>query len=380
MEQRYASPTSSSGGQPIALSWQHPAGLIGLSFINLLLRIVTLGVYGFWAKAEVRKRIWSAVRIEGEPLHYTGTGKELFLGFIAAFLIVLVPLIASAVAVFVTFGPDSVIANLYKVAVYILLFYLIGFAVYRAQRYRLSRTQWRAIRGSLVGSAASYAWTYFWTGLLAVLSLGWALPWRSTKLQGIMTRDMRFGGEPFRFDAKSGPLYAKFAVVWIAGIVVFAAVGLVIAGVLGVFDPASQLGGESSPFEIGPEGQKLPKLSTIAIIYGAFLLGMLVLSIFNAWYRASQMRHFFEHTHFDGATLRSTITTPGLIWIGVTNILLVAVTLGILAPVAYARITRYIVENTRIEGTVRLAEIEQGAEQNIRRGEGLAQAFDVDAF
>jgi hypothetical protein len=41
---------------------------------------------------------------------------------------------------------------------------------------------------------------------------------------------------------------------------------------------------------------------------------------------------------------------------------------------------RYIVENVEIDGTVRLAAITQAAEQNIRRGEGLAQVFDVDGF
>jgi hypothetical protein len=33
-----------------------------------------------------------------------------------------------------------------------------------------------------------------------------------------------------------------------------------------------------------------------------------------------------------------------------------------------------------IEGTVPLAGIAQGADQRITRGEGIAQAFDVDAF
>src|SRR5262245_1687148 len=83
------------GGQRITLSWKHPTGLVALSFINLLLMIVTLGIYGFWARTEVRKRTWSAVRIEGEPLHYTGTGGELFLGFLIAFFLVFVPLMLS---------------------------------------------------------------------------------------------------------------------------------------------------------------------------------------------------------------------------------------------------------------------------------------------
>jgi len=48
------------------ISWVPPAGgFAGLSMLNGLLRILTLGVYHFWGKTEVRQRIWSAVRIDG---------------------------------------------------------------------------------------------------------------------------------------------------------------------------------------------------------------------------------------------------------------------------------------------------------------------------
>ena len=58
-----------------AISWVHPPeGFLGLSLLNGVLRILTLGVYHFWGKTEVRQRIWSAVRIDGEPLDYRGTG------------------------------------------------------------------------------------------------------------------------------------------------------------------------------------------------------------------------------------------------------------------------------------------------------------------
>ena len=73
------------------LGWSQPAGMVGLSVKNFLLRIVTLGIYGFWGKTEVRKRIWSGIRLNGEPLQYSGTGKELFLGFLVIFGVVVLP-------------------------------------------------------------------------------------------------------------------------------------------------------------------------------------------------------------------------------------------------------------------------------------------------
>ena len=75
------------------IAWVHPpAGFLGLSLLNGLLRILTLGVYHFWGKTEVRQRIWSAVRVDGEPLEYRGTGSELFRGFLIVFFFILLPL------------------------------------------------------------------------------------------------------------------------------------------------------------------------------------------------------------------------------------------------------------------------------------------------
>ena len=62
-----ASPTPGMTGPRI--DWVHPpGGFAALSLLNGALRILTLGVYHFWGKTEVRQRIWSAVRIDGQPL------------------------------------------------------------------------------------------------------------------------------------------------------------------------------------------------------------------------------------------------------------------------------------------------------------------------
>src|ERR1700680_3803714 len=82
-----ASPTSAVSAPHI--SWVHPpGGFAGLSLLNGVLRILTLGVYHFWGKTEVRQRIWSAVRIDGEPLEYRGTGGELCRGFLIVFFVI----------------------------------------------------------------------------------------------------------------------------------------------------------------------------------------------------------------------------------------------------------------------------------------------------
>lgn len=356
---------------PLSLAWLQPMGVVGLSAFNYVMRILTLGIYHFWGKTEVRKRIWASVRLDGEPLVYTGTGRELFLGFLVIFGVVLLPLALLSFAAVVAFGPQSPMIAVFQTLVYVLFFLLYGVATYRAQRYRLSRTRWRGIRGGMDGSSWRYGLTHFWTGLLIPLTFGWIIPWRSTRLQHMLVSDMRFGDQPFRFTASARPLYLRFLLLWLGtiaiAIIAAAAVKTLVMESLLTLDPTSPRG-----YTVSPTGA--------AAIAAVALAAYFVYSVVSAWYRASQINHFAAHTHFDGATFRADVTAGGLVWLTVGNLLLVLLSLGVLTAVAQVRSARYYISHLAIDGPVALATVAQGADHGLTKGEGLAQAFDVDAF
>ena len=115
-------------------NWQDFAKI---AFPNLLLTIVTLGIYRFWATTRERKYLWSHSRFVDERLEWTGTGKELFIGFALVLgLFVLPVFLLNLVA-------QSLIARGYELAGAILgilplllLFYLTGLARFRAARWQ----------------------------------------------------------------------------------------------------------------------------------------------------------------------------------------------------------------------------------------------------
>jgi len=356
-------------GEPIQLSWRAPPGLLGLSVVNYVLRILTLGIYHFWGKTEVRKRIWNAIRLNGEPLEYTGTGKELLVGFLVVFGLVLIPATLGSFAVMAVFGPESALLGIYQMLIYAGFFFLTGVGIYRAQRYRFSRTRWRGIRGGLDEASWSYGWTYIWTAALIPVTFGWIVPWRATRLQSLVTNRMRFGSKPLTFSASSRPLYARYAVLWLGSIAILGAAG----GLIGAWSETFARRGQLGP-------GITPSPAYVAGVLVTLALGYVLYAVVSAWYRASQINHFALHTHFDRATFRGNATAGSLIWLSVTNFLLVIFTLGVLAPIAQARSARYLAERLAIDGSVSLKEIEQAPDSGISRGEGLAQAFDIDAF
>jgi uncharacterized membrane protein YjgN (DUF898 family) len=189
-------------------------------------------------------------------------------------------------------------------------------------------------------------------------------------LQSLLFNGMRFGDRPLVFDAKSGRLYKRFAALWfgaaILGFATLTSIGLIAGqGLQGT--------------KRGVPMQQMSPAQIVGIVC-VLLVALLIYSIISAWYRAGMMNHFAAHTHFEGATFVGTATAPSLIRLAVGNFCLTIFTLGILAPLAQIRTARYAVERTAIKGPIPLAGISQRAAARGKYGEGLAQAFDFDAF
>lgn len=355
------------------ITWAHPpGGFLGLSLLNGLLRILTLGAYHFWGKTEVRQRIWSAVRIDGEPLEYRGTGAELFRGFVIVFLVVLLPLALLALVPILLWGV-SIFGNvLVQLGLGVAAVLLGGLGLYRARRYRLSRTRWRGIRGGLSGSSGSFAWTYFWTWVLIPFTLGWIVPWRAARLQRALFNETYFGDKGFTFTGRSGPLYARYWVVWLSAILLYIVAGLAIAAVL-------YAGYAQAP---PPPGGPQPRLSAVhtAMVVLIILGALLVFAMIRAWYSSRMLNYFASETRYHGCSFRLNATVPSLVWLVASNFLLRTLSLGVLSPIAQARSMRYLVDRLSIEGDADWPAVAQNPDALMARGEGLAEAFDVDAF
>ena len=139
-----------------------------------LLELVTFGFYRFWLTTDIRRHLWSNTEIDGDALEYTGRGKELLLGFLIA-LAVLVPIFLLYFLVGLAFERFKAFASLPLYA----FFFMFGqFAVYRARRYRLTRTIWRGLRFWMTGSGWSYAGRSMLWALLLGPTIGFGYPWR----------------------------------------------------------------------------------------------------------------------------------------------------------------------------------------------------------
>jgi uncharacterized membrane protein YjgN (DUF898 family) len=188
-----------------------------------LLELITAGFYRFWLATDIRRALWSGTVIEDDPAEYTGTAKELLIGFLFA-LAILVPIYL----IYFLIGVEAERAKAFASIPLILFFYAFGqFAIFRARRYRATRTVWRGVRFWMTGSGWAYSWRACLWGLLVIVTLGLALPWRDSALERYKMRHLHYGDLPGRFDATGWQLFKRGWLLWLLYLGMIVLIGLV---------------------------------------------------------------------------------------------------------------------------------------------------------
>jgi uncharacterized membrane protein YjgN (DUF898 family) len=358
-----------AGDSPVRVSWEgNPWSLAGLCLLNILLIVLTLGIYWFWARSEYRRYMWQMVRVNGEPLEYTGTGKELLIGYVKLFVFVILPVIILLAVIQLALGPQNPLAALIILPLYLAGFFLYFVGVYRANRYILTRTRWRGIAFGLEGDAAEYAWTSIWTAFLTPFTVGWLLPWRTVALRRRLTSAMRFGSLMFRFEGRPGSLYLPYAAVWLGGMLLYGAfitIGFMLA----------KLQAEHPGQKVTIPYNEIPAFFPIAL-----LVALPIILVGYSWYESRKFRLFAQATKIGGLDASLDATGASVFWLTLSNSLILALSLGILRPVTQARRLRYLAKRLSFAGVVDMDAVQRGHERLDAQGAGLEAAFSIEIF
>ena len=352
------------------LSIDHDLGIgamVPVVLVNIVLNILTLTFYRFWAKTRIRRMLWAGTVVEGDRPEYTGTGLELLIGFVIVVVVVLVPLAGFQLAVDSYIGLENpLLAGALTSPLYLLILYLIGVATYRAQRYRLSRTRWRSIRPALDGSSWLYGLLYAAIYLLSGATLGWTYPWGRVRLFRRMMSETEFGDRCFRFEGTAGALYPRFALCWLLTIP---------AGILAIVLGVTVASGIAA---VLPADGDLDAVSAWYVIAGLLLpLSLLVLLPLWVIYKQREYEYFVECLSYEGLSFRLGASYLSFLWLILGNALILLFTLTLGRAFAQLRLFRYVCGRLEIVGEIDFEAIRQSARERPRSGEGLADAFDV---
>ena len=287
--------------------------------VNVLLTLITLGVYYFWAKTRVRRYLTGQTEIEGDRFAYHGTPRELLLGMLKALLVFGLPILALDLIhdVLDVPSPVKIVAGFVSAAM-IFVFYPV--AIVGSRRYRLSRISWRGIHFSFQGRTLELIMMVLHGSILTALTLGLYYPFFVVRRQAFLVSNSYFGGERFDFTGRRRDLFRSFVI--------------------------------------------------------AVLLTVPTVGLCWIWYVARKRRYFWDHTRFVDARFSCTVTFPALLWLWVVNVVLLVCTLGLAWPWVRTRSIDFSYRNLALLGPLDLDRIEQQALRVSTTGEGLAGFLD----
>ncbi|GAB3493227.1 DUF898 family protein [Curvibacter fontanus] len=332
--------------------------------VNLLLSIVTLGLYTPWARRRTARYFYDHTMIAGSPLEFTAPLRKMVVSFILFALLYVAYKIAAET------GQDTVV-SIFIIAVALLAPYIWG----SAMRFRLASTRWRGLqlqftarwKDVYVASWPIFLMAAIWVGItygLDVLSADAAPPARAQNgrpgpawprmdapMWGLIALGLALSVLCIirvEFNYKSllvlrtgigkqrgrwKPVYGDFVRIWGATIVVFlAGVALILALAVGAaYTIESMFRAARGPAVF---------LLIFLIVIAAFLGLVLASAPARAYREARMFRLIWSNVGLSQiARFKCDLRHWAFVRLRIKNILLTLLTLGFYRP--YARVSEY---------------------------------------
>jgi uncharacterized membrane protein YjgN (DUF898 family) len=290
-----------------------------IKIVNIIFSICTLGLYYPWAKAKTLSYLYSHTSFEDQPFAFTGTGKEMFKGFIKALLFLAIIFSVIFVGV-LQHRPLIVLAG------YILLLLILPIAIHGAYKYRMAKTTWRGIRFGYLGDRAELAKLFFTGIFLTIITLGIYGAWFQIKLRKYVISHIKIGNASFNYKGEGAEYFF--------------------------------------------------------INLGGYLLSIVTLGIYFFWWRKNLFEYYvnnLEITQGDKKVdFKSTLTGGDFAILMITNFFIIIFTLGIGFAWVETRTLQFIARNISITGDYSFDELQQTQENYTNAtGEDIADLLDL---
>jgi uncharacterized membrane protein YjgN (DUF898 family) len=354
--------------------------------VNLLLVLVTLGLYFPWAKVRRLRYFYGNTLVAGEPLGFHGNPKKMFKGF---------------VLVGVLFGLYSVAGNFSPTAglIAFLIVVVLWPALFKsAMQFRMANTSWRGLQFRFCGTlAGAYRASIplFVPGILIVclhvLQLGAAItpttfglalgaillatlllaPWLLWNLKKFQHNNYAFTSLQTSFRASPGSFYRiGFQAIGIGILAVFS--GVVVMAI------CAWLGGVN--FDTNAIAKKNPLHIAFIVIAGTTVAYLAVFLVIKPFAVSRTQNLVWTQTGNASFRFVSMLSFKSLLWMTLKNWVLIVFTLGLYWPFASIALTRLRVESvsviTSVEVDTLVSQIK--ATEGEAAGDAAGDFFELD--
>ncbi len=315
--------------------------------VNVALTIVTLGIYSAWAKVRTNRYFYGNTRVAGSTFEYHADPVKILIG---------------RVIVFIFFGTYNLVTNIKPMAAIafsLLFMFVIPWFVVKSMKFRARNSSYRNIRFNFEATYREALNIFVGYGILSTITLGIAYPHFAFKRKEFTIGHSRYGTTPFKFSARSWSFYK----IYLKGLLlVILLIGATIGATMGAAAASTSLRANSQIVAFVP-----------MIIMAAFYL------LIFAFIKTSVDNLSFSHTTLGSSRLESNMRVRDMLWIYISNAVLIIVTLGLMTPWAKIRSKRYKIEHLHLHvGEDFEAFIADEAKEASTLGEEALDFLDFD--
>lgn len=355
--------------------------------VNIVLSILTLGIYSAWAKVRTKRYFYGNLALDGDRFDYLAQPKQILIGRIIAVI---------AFAIWMMAAQYSPLMYFVLLLVFIGIFPIIAV---RNIRFDMQMTQYRNVRfsftddyveaysvlvakpfkyymmllgglilvgfmassGKIAGGVASF---------LFLISLPFVFAKINANIGNFIVNGTQFGNLPFKADLDSEHYFKIYLMAGGLSFCVSLAFTLLMI-------PVAALGGFLGEFNESVFDNQM----IVSVIGVVVYLVMIILSLmFKAFIKARVRNYVFSETKVgDDLQLESTLSTPGYMMLTATNMLLMIVTAGFARPYVMVRHARFMADATAVEGDLSLTTVSAGPEDPDNAvADEMTDIFDIE--
>lgn len=343
-------------------------GYFPVWIVNVLLTIVTLGLFLPWALVRARRYFYENTSLSGERFSFHATGGSIFVGWLGLVILYII-----FIAAMVNGGVGL---TLLMVALFVLF---VPWLITQGLRYQMQMTQLNGVRFNFRASPLQAWWVMLGLPLLVAIAvalvsglafsgatsagsidgmvIGGALSLLillfgtaiiqgvyAAKWYGLLVNNLQYG--TLRFSANFS--VKKCTIIYLLSMLLFIPFIFV---AMWVMVPAIMQIAQLSMY--GADQQAI--MGVVASLYGsimlAYLLYIIGILVCISFAMVKLRNYLYSMMSLEGGIqFRSTVTTGYFVWLVLSNLVLVSITLGLAWPWAKARATRYLLENTHVDG------------------------------
>jgi uncharacterized membrane protein YjgN (DUF898 family) len=328
----------------------------GIWIVNLLLTVLTLGIYSAWAKVRRLQYFYRHTQLAGSSFDFHGSAGRILVGRLLA--LVLFGLYNFSVRL------QSVVTVIVLVALALIMPWLLR----NSFRFRLYNASWRGTRFHFRGSLGGAYRVFLLNGFLALITAYLMAPFMHQRLKAWQHDNSWFGQTRCSFHARAGQFYLIYLLLLVGMIGFFVLIGM--SGIIGTFAALSQ-----AQQHAGKVDPRAFVRALVTLYAGLILLSILIGPVFQALIT----NLIWNNTRIGEHRIECQLSPWRLMWITVSNFVLVLVTLGFFIPWAMVRLTKYRIESMRLLPASDLQEfVDTVPESPGALGEEAATVFDFD--